>query len=127
MTTARNRWLSVWQGRARQSTSSALTLEELIRLDGFDAGAGAIAVESWRGYASSIATRFGLGREDSVFEVGCGAGALLLAMQEAVGVRVGGMDFSGSLIEVAKRALPSGRFFVADATAPPPRSRLPSR
>lgn len=113
-------WSQVWAQRFVGPTDSAPALEELIRIDGFDVGAGAITVASWREYSASIATTLGLRRDDLVFEIGCGAGALLLALQEDTGVRVCGMDFSGPLIATAQRALPSGQFFVADATAPPP-------
>lgn len=113
-------WSHVWARRSVEHTDSALNLDELLRLDGFDVGSiRAMQVASWREYASSIAIRLHLRREDLVFEIGCGAGALLLALQEQAGARVGGIDFSGALIDVATRALPSGQFFVADATAPP--------
>lgn len=111
-------WSQIWARRSVESAGSAPDLEELIRLDGFDVGAGTIPVESWCDYASSVAVKLGLGRKDLVFEIGCGAGALLLALQEDTGVRVCGMDFSGPLVATAQRALPSGQFFVADATAP---------
>lgn len=113
-------WSQVWAQRFVGPSDSAPALEELIRIDGFDVGAGAITVASWREYSASIATTLGLRRDDLVFEIGCGAGALLLALQEDAGVRVCGMDLSGPLIATAQRALPSGQFFVADATAPPP-------
>ena len=50
----------------------------------------------------------------SVFEVGCGAGALLHGFYE-LGCRVGGLDLSDSLIELARQVMPEGDFRVGDA------------
>jgi SAM-dependent methyltransferase len=57
----------------------------------------------------------------SVYEVGCGAGAFLYVLAE-LGWRVGGLDRSATLIDIARSVLPAGRFDVAEATelAPEP-------
>jgi trans-aconitate methyltransferase len=56
----------------------------------------------------------GLGPGDTVFEVGCGAGAYLYELSQ-MGCRVGGLDASASLIDCARRAMPGGHWSVADA------------
>ena len=44
----------------------------------------------------------------SVFEVGCGCGAFLYAMQEICQIIPGGIDYSNSLISTAKRVMLEG-------------------
>ena len=50
-----NDWQKIWNKRS--PGESNLTLEELIRLDGYDTGAGTISDESWRMDAYLITSR----------------------------------------------------------------------
>lgn len=107
-------WKAVWGARRRGATSSSL--QALIDLDGFDTGAGRIAEPAWRDYVGRIARLLGMQAGESVLEVGCGAGAFLLPLREA-GLRVAGIDYSPSLIEAARAALPDGEFALGEAAA----------
>lgn len=106
-----SRWHAIWASRAGQGEA----LEDLIRLDGFDQGAGHANVGAWRAYCQALAQRLPLAGGASIFEVGCGAGALLRVFHEA-GHPVGGIDFSPALIDVARRAMPGRPFAVAEAS-----------
>jgi trans-aconitate methyltransferase len=108
------KWKDVWA--ARRASAPASPLQELIDLDGFDTGAGRIAEPAWRDYVGRIAGALGMRAGESVFEVGCGAGAFLSPLQE-MGLQVRGIDYSPALIEAAQRAIPRGQFAVAEATA----------
>jgi trans-aconitate methyltransferase len=63
-----------------------------------------------------IAQRFSLSNGSSVYEVGCGAGALLYGLRELLDIDVGGCDFASPLISIARHAIPKGDFIVSDAT-----------
>jgi len=107
-------WHPIWNKRG-VTDASKLSIEALIRLDGYDTGAAEIAIEDWLFYAKSLAERIGIQDGQSVFEVGCGAGAFLAALRAARKVDVGGIDYSSGLVENARQALPNGDFFVGDA------------
>jgi trans-aconitate methyltransferase len=107
-------WKGVWD---RRSIEGGNSLDELVRIDGFDAGAGRIEVADWRAYASVIAQKLGLKDGDSVYEVGCGAGAYLYALRENCTLRVGGLDFSRPLIAAAAQVMPDGDFTLSEAGA----------
>lgn len=109
-----SRWPEIWGKRA--TIAEATTLADLIRLDGFDLGAGKVDEQAWNDYVAELAKRLGTVVGDSVFEVGCGCGALLFVFCKA-GHPVGGIDYSPSLIEHAQRAMPNMPFTVADANA----------
>lgn len=109
-----SRWPEIWGGRA--ATAEAVSLADLIRLDGFDLGAGKVDEQAWYGYVAELARRLGMVAGDSVYEVGCGGGALLFVLHQA-GHPVGGIDYSPSLIEHAQRAMPGMQFAVAEANA----------
>ena len=51
--------------------------------------------------------RLGVRRDHSLLEVGCGAGLFLLPFAQS-GVKVGGVDYSKTLVEIAKAVLPGG-------------------
>lgn len=114
--TPSNQWQSVWEKRHRQQ-HQALDLSALIALDGFDSGAGRIETADWQTYAHLIADKLGLQDGQSVYEVGCGAGAFLFALQATRQLTVGGLDYSSGLIEAAQHAMPEGDFSVAEALA----------
>jgi ubiquinone/menaquinone biosynthesis C-methylase UbiE len=74
-------------------------------MDGFDKGAGKMIEETWLKVVEIVKGELDLKEGDSMLGVGCGAGAMLLPLSER-GIKVAGVDFSSSLIEVAKRAIP---------------------
>lgn len=113
------KWREVWNRRTLRVDGIA-GLQELIDLDGFDTGAGRIHADDWRRYARSVAALLGLAEGASVYEVGCGAGAFLLALREQIDIRVGGCDFAPALIGAARGALPEGDFEVLEAGDLPP-------
>jgi trans-aconitate methyltransferase len=111
-------WRGIW---SRRSRPSALDLQHLIEADGYDSGAAKVTAADWQIYAARVGLRAGLGKGDSAYEVGCGAGAFLAALQAAAGLRaVGGCDYSATLLGIAREALPDGQFDQLDAEALPP-------
>lgn len=109
-------WKAVWDRRGDRGEGAA-ALEDLVKLDGFDSGAGRIEVDQWRRYAGIIAEKLGLRSGETVYEVGCGAGAFLYALRERLSLSVGGLDYSAGLIAAATRTMPDGDFTVAEANA----------
>jgi trans-aconitate methyltransferase len=106
-------WRAVWERRTL-APGTPLTLESLIALDGFD-GFGAVPDEhSWRAYAARVGDRLGVAPGDSIYDVGCGAGAFLEPFARR-GHRVGGLDFAPGLVAIARRALPEAELTVAEA------------
>ncbi len=84
--------------------------------DGLDTGFGSVTEPAWRKFVESVAETLDVGPGSRVFEVGCGAGALLYPLAEN-GYIVGGLDQSPALIGYARQAMPEGRFIVSDASA----------
>lgn len=98
-------WDTIWSNR-RAPASSGLSLADLIRLDGFDTGVGLIEADDWLKYAEMIVDKLGIEDGSSVYDVGCGSGAFLLALSKCKAIDIGGLDYSQSLIEVARRVFP---------------------
>jgi len=117
----KSKWREIWEKRA-PSGSGTPGLAELIALNGFDSGAGFVSVDDWRANARAIAARIDLAGSDSIYEVGCGSGALLYALFMIKQVGIGGIDYSHALISAARNAIPSGDFTVGEAleTRPEP-------
>lgn len=109
-----NLWQQIWEKRTLQP-QHAITLETLISLDGFDSGAGKINLADWQEYTRRISEKLGLKPGNSVFEVGCGAGAFLFSLREQMALEVGGLDYAAGLIEAAQKAMPDGDFQVQAA------------
>jgi len=92
-------WKYVWENRQINKEYDDL-LTKLIRLDGFDRSGSIISKEDWLDYCSLIAKKCDIENTDSIFEVGCGAGALLYPFYVA-GYKIAGLDYSQSLIRNA--------------------------
>ena len=110
-----NAWQKIWNGRS--APEGSLDLDALIRLDGFDSGVGRIEAEDWRTFAAAIGRKLALADGASVYEVGCGSGAFLYALRECHALSVGGLDYSRTLIEVARHVMGDGDFLLAEAAA----------
>ena len=102
---------------SNRSHDRAARIGDLLRADGFDNSFSAITEDGWRSTVSRWIEILGITPDMSVFEVGCGAGALLHGFYE-LGCRVGGLDLSDSLIELARQVMPEG----TSGSATPPRS-----
>lgn len=81
-------------------------------LDGFDIGAGGVSEKAWLRNADFIRLHLGAQKGDSVLDLGCGSGALMKALGEDL--RFTGLDYSPDLLQVARRAVPSGVFMTWD-------------
>lgn len=107
-------WKEIWN---RRTGTGGGGLEDLIKLDGFDSGAGRIEATDWRTYTAIISNKLGICNGASVFEVGCGAGAFLYALREKTDLLVGGIDYAAGLVGAARPAMPDGCFEVLEANA----------
>ncbi len=105
-------WNEIWN---RRTATGDLDLESLIKLDGFDTGAGRIEVGDWRTYATFIAQKLGIQDGATVYEVGCGAGAFLYTLCEKFSLTVGGLDYARGLLGIAAHVMPYGDFKVLEA------------
>lgn len=111
-----NKWKSVWNKKG--STTENVTLETLIKTDGFDGHTGNLNIRDWLNFVNKIAVIIGLQSGDSIFEAGCGSGAFLYPffLQSH---QVGGIDYAPRLIEIASSAMPSMQFEVREAAKLP--------
>jgi cyclopropane fatty-acyl-phospholipid synthase-like methyltransferase len=108
------RWHTIWNCRGTNG-DRALLLDDLIALNGFDTGLTAIRSAEWRSNAQRIAAALGIQAGDKVFEIGCGSGAFLVALQEFAACEVAGADYSEGLIDVARKVFPEHSFEVVAA------------
>jgi 2-polyprenyl-3-methyl-5-hydroxy-6-metoxy-1,4-benzoquinol methylase len=102
-------WKQIWN--RIKSVDPDISLQDLIRADGFDHAGKVLDVERWERYTSAIAKQIGLRAGNSLYDVGCGSGAFIYRFYSA-GHPVGGLDYSESLIEIAKQAMPDGHLYV---------------
>ena len=104
-----NKWKAIWN--QRKPTADALAgswqevFLELKRLNGYDVMGDGISLEAFLEEDIQIRELLGLSVNSSVFEIGCGTGANIYLMARD-GMTVGGIDYAGSLIEIAHKVLP---------------------
>ncbi len=106
-------WKEIWENRRLDSPAGS-TLARLLAADGFDTPFSKVDEEIWRSYVCRMAARVGIEPGMSVFEVGCGAGAYLFELYRR-GCRVGGLDASAALLNLARDVMPEGEWIHGDA------------
>ena len=114
-----NNWKNIWNKRQISNLTEInrnKLLEFLIKYNGFDGGSGSssITVEAWTDYISLIKNKLSILEDDSIFEVGCGCGALLYPFYTANHF-VGGIDYSDILIQQAKTIMPNAELLFGEA------------
>lgn len=110
-------WKGIWRSKGTETPENP-TPEDLMRLNGYDTGAGRADLEALEGFAANVATRLQIQPDMSILEVGCGCGAWLRHHYRN-GVEISGADFSPGHLKVAAQIMPSGKFSAADATLLP--------
>src|SRR5271154_1679027 len=98
-----NNWRKIWEKKSDDECAPS-TLTQLLHADGYDAF-GAITPTAWTEYVRRISSRLVLRAGDSIFDLGCGAGAFLWPLREK-GHPVGGLDYSTRQITRARKAMP---------------------
>ena len=106
-----NNWQRIWKKRSSFDALEGTILERLIAIDGFDTPLGLMKENDWKAYSKLFAHRAGVLRSDSLFEIGCGAGAFLYPFYES-GHAVSGIDYSQELIQIAQSIMPTRRDFL---------------
>jgi cyclopropane fatty-acyl-phospholipid synthase-like methyltransferase len=89
-------WKQIWN---REKLVDCNNLQDLINANGFETSG--INEKNLIQYVDYIQTQMGITEGDSVYEVGCGSGSILFLLNQK-GIRVGGLDYSDSLINIAK-------------------------
>ena len=116
MSEGNGKWFELWNKRAMDAQSSDSLLGKLIKVDGFDhPEVGDYNEEEWIKLCSHFGRVIGLKENDKVLELGCGAGAFLLSLQKEFLCEIFGIDYSESVIEIARNNL-NGTFITSDAS-----------
>ncbi len=110
-------WERIWSKKT-VGNFDKITLRDLILANGYDNGVGSYSEDTWRLMVSDLSERTQLLPGKKVLEIGCGSGAVLYALNEIVKIESYGIDYSESLIKVAKVAIPEGNFVVQEADKP---------
>jgi len=115
-----NNWKHIWNNRQISDLTKMgknELLSYLIKINGFDGGSGnsGITIEAWENYISFVKNKLSIQNNDSLFEVGCGCGAILYPFY-SVGHTVGGIDYSNDLIKQAKIIMPNAKLIIGDAS-----------
>ena len=111
----KNNWKSIWEKRTLDKDDLIdKTKEEIFfelkKTDGFDISNNGLTIEEllqqYKMVAEKYRSFFGNKKIESVFEVGCGCGANLYLFEQD-GIKIGGIDYSRALVNIAKIILKS--------------------
>ena len=110
-------WKQIWSQKSVCNLSN-ITLHDLILANGYDTGVGSYNEKNWRIMVADFCRKIALQPDCRILEIGCGSGAFLYAINEIFNVESYGIDYSKSLVDVAKAAIPNGEFKTQQADQP---------
>ena len=121
-TTRKEAWLAIWDGKGRAApplpADAAARTEQLLRLGGYDSATASLDPARFREEIAHLVRQARVSPGGSVFEVGCGAGAVLATLATD-GHRVGGLDYAPALVAIARQAVPGADLHCAEAVELP--------
>lgn len=101
-------WQQVWQNkglsRSLDDLVSGDVLNGLMDLDGYHSPTSSLSIKDHEVQFLQAVDALRIGKQDTVFEVGCGAGAFLYWLRSRC-ASVGGLDYAELLIAHARRVL----------------------
>ena len=80
-------------------------------LNGHFDSVNTIKVSNWKKYGKKISIKLGIKRNESIFEFGCGGGALLYLFKSKT-KKLFGCDFSSQLINISKKLTLGLKFII---------------
>jgi ubiquinone/menaquinone biosynthesis C-methylase UbiE len=112
-----DKWRDIWVRKGVQPAEK-ISLMDIVAYDGHDTGGGKMSEKMWLELHASADRRLQVKAGERLLEVGCGAGAFLYPFAQK-GAVVSGIDYSPTLLEIARRVLPGGTFHQAEANRLP--------
>ena len=107
-------WKIIWS-KKNLELNSYKSLNNLIEANGFDTGFGNYTEVKWRELVYDFYKRANFNKNANVLELGCGSGAFLFTLNELVEANFYGLDYSPSLIQIAKNAIPNAHLVANEA------------
>jgi SAM-dependent methyltransferase len=105
-----NNWKLIWS----KKTAKSFDLQDLIVANGYDCHTK-IDEQNYSIFLNHVLKKLGASKNQSIFEIGCGAGAALKVFKE-FGMIVGGIDQSESLLKSVKLSGISNDLILGDAS-----------
>jgi ubiquinone/menaquinone biosynthesis C-methylase UbiE len=115
-------WRDIWLKKGSTVQTNGKEKQELINLikfDGFDTGGGSVNEETWLKLVDLVEKKIQLKKNFNIIEVGCGAGAFLYPFYQQGIYNIYGIDYSESLIKIAKEVMPKANLICAEAKSLP--------
>jgi len=107
-----DKWREIWN---KSDRIDDYILETLIKADGFDSAAGSFTLKNRKTYTQDFYNILSIKSNESVFDIGCGSGAFLYPLYLS-SIKVGGIDYSSPLIDLANRVMKNCDFQYIEAS-----------
>jgi len=101
----KNKWQGIWADKGKKLKKN-IELIDLIRYDGFDTGVGNMTERSWRQLINLARKKLNIKKGNILLEIGCGSGAFIYPLYKKNKIKIVGIDYSHSLLKIAKKVMP---------------------
>lgn len=108
------KWKKIWNNRNLSFNTETPTIIKLMILNGHYDSINKINLNDWKKYGKNIIKKLKIKRNESIFEFGCGSGALLYLFKSKTN-RLFGCDYSKQLVKLSKKIVPELKIFYSDS------------
>jgi len=106
-------WKNIFEKFNNKKKINNYNLKNLLILAGhLKSKTGSFGLNKWKKEISNIKKKINK-PNGSILEIGCGSGAVLKSFEKDM--KIYGVDYSESMIEISKKALPNGKFICCEA------------
>ena len=108
-------WHKIWNMKGGGINPSVLHEDKILSINGFDSKTGSLTNDDINDKVEYILSKSKLQKGDKVLEIGCGTGLFYGSIREKMPINYTGIDYSKSMIEIAKYFYNDANFYESDA------------
>lgn len=106
-------WKKIWNNRKIVLKNNNSVLAKLMTLNGHSYSINDIKENNWKKYGENISLKLDIKKNESIFEYGCGSGALLFLFKSKT-KSLFGCDYSKELVNASKKIAPQLKIFLSE-------------